>query len=297
MKLHLKIASIILNFSLAAYFVPSMFGSDTDDDCMFKFDDLRSKEPQPAALPATRAKFFIGDGLESDDEYASTSKTMDKSSLKLVTHKASSSHSTEDDDIFPFELTDETPPQLVVPPNATSPYDTDNEDEESDDDTPYIEEIPESPHATVAKSNAIRIKPRSQSDLTVKTTKIQQRPRSESEPIYIPIAASPKLSDIAEEVSIGLHILYNQYDYRGKKTLMEYDLFSELLEKSKNLTIYEIKVVLDSLPKDSHSTFALKTEVYAFLMANQKTAITKVEKAPHKTDDLLPKPNKLLIMP
>lgn len=111
------------------------------------------------------------------------------------------------------------------------------------------------------------------------------------------MAAAPKLSDIAEDVSIGLRMLHNQYDYRGKKTLMEYDLLSELLEKSKNLTIYEIKMILDSLPKDSHSTFALKTEVYAFLMANPKTAITKAKKTPHKPLDLLQKPNKLPIMP
>lgn len=273
MNLQLKIVTKTLNFALAACFLPSMFASHTDDECMFEFDDLHSnKGPQPAAPKKTR-------------------------------HEASSSHSAEDEDIFPFELTDETPPtQLVVPLNATSPYDTDNEEEESDDDTPYIEEIPASPHAPVAKSNAIRIKPRSKSDLTsdlahVKKTKRQQRPRSESEPIYIPMAAAPKLSDIAEDVSIGLRMLHNQYDYRGKKTLMEYDLFSELLEKSKNLTIYEIKMILDSLPKDSHSTFALKTEVYAFLIANPKTAITKAKKTPHKPHDLLQKPNKLPIMP
>ena len=153
MKLHLKIASIILNFSFAACFVPSMFGSDTDDDCMFEFDDL-PRRPD--------VNFF-----EPDDKDASTLKNMHESEPQLVTHEASSSHSAEDEDIFPFELTDETPPtQLVVPPNATSPYYTDNEEEESDDDTPYIEEIPASPHAPVAKSNAIRIKLRSQSDLT-----------------------------------------------------------------------------------------------------------------------------------
>jgi hypothetical protein len=137
MNLQLKIVTKTLNFALAACFLPSMFASHTDDECMFEFDDLHSnKGPQPAAPKKTR-------------------------------HEASSSHSAEDEDIFPFELTDETPPtQLVVPLNATSPYDTDNEEEESDDDTPYIEEIPASPHAPVAKSNAIRIKPRSQSDLT-----------------------------------------------------------------------------------------------------------------------------------
>ncbi len=283
MKLKLRPTSMLLNFALAVCFVPSMFGSHDDDPCaFFGFDD---SDGSLAKKPAQT--YSHSNGLTLGD--------------KGTTHCDSF-----DDGIFDFELS--TPPtQLVVsgPAASRSSNDTDDDDdsdrhstdsgaEESDEDAPDLDTDLLPIFLAVTKSTAIAIRPRSQSDL-VHVTKGKQRERSGSDPIAIP-RVKPKLSTKAENFSLGLHSLYEEYDYKAKKTLIEYPLFDALLKMSKDLTTKEIKLVLDSLPKDSHSSFALKTEVYAFLMGKQ-TSIMQVKARPIHPHDLLPKPNKLLIMP
>lgn len=316
MKLHLKIASILLNFILTACFAPSMFGSD---ECMFKFDEDE--------FP-TSSKESYSNGGELDDLYdgdATALRTIDTSASQLVTYKRADPQirlhgidlDLDAEGIFDFELTDKTPSasQLVTHKATAQTYShgsvldlddtgddydrhsTDSDGEESDEDISGLNETDQLHTClTVAKSTAIVIKPRqrSQSDLIHVKPKGKQRERSGSDPIAIP-SAKPKLSDKAEDFSLGLHTLYEEYDYKNKRTLTEYPLFSSLLEISKSLTKQEMEIVLSSLPRDSYSSFIFKIELGPFLMGNQTTMI-RAKKAPRSTHNILPKSNKLLIM-
>ncbi len=276
MKMKLRPTSMLLNFALITCFAPSMFGSHDDDpDAFFGFND-DSFVKKPAQTCSHR-------GLELDD--------------------ADTHCDSFDDSVFDFELTDKTPIQSVVSgTDAPIPYDRDDDyerhsdsgAEESDEDISDHDTYSLPKFPAVAKSTAITIRPRSQSELFHVKPKGKQRERSGSDPIAIP-GSDAKLSAEAEHFSIGLRSLYMEHN-KNKKTLQEHSLFHKLLKMSKKLSFKEVKLALDSLPRDSHSTFAFKIELFSLFMGNQISLI-KEKEGQNKTHDLLQKTNKLLIMP
>ncbi len=266
MKMKLRPTSMLLNFALITCFAPSMFGSDSD--CMFELElhdpvvpTASGRDTLPISHQKANSQTCSHRGLELDD--------------------ADTHCDSFDDSVFDFELTDKTPIQSVVSgTDAPIPYDRDDDyerhsdsgAEESDEDISDHDTYSLPKFPAVAKSTAITIRPRSQSELFHKG---KQRERSGSDPIAIP-GSDAKLSAEAEHFSIGLRSLYMEHN-KNKKTLQEHSLFHKLLKMSKKLSFKEIKLALDSLPRDSHSTFAFKIELFSLFMGNQISLIKEKE--------------------